>query len=254
MRHIISMLVENESGALSRIAGLFSARGYNIESLTVAPTDEPSLSRMTLVTSGNEDIVEQIKKQLNKLIDVVKLQDLAEGEHIEREMMLIKLKAAGANRDELMRLADIFRAKIIDVTDVSYVVELTGASKKLDAFIQAVPGGADHRGGPLRPHRYRPRRQGPDALRKERRVPGYELLARTLHESHAKARRREGSQVLGQIFRCDTFVRYGIVASVNFCPRNPFLSAFAPSRETFGLVTRHCYCLPQTIQQKQVLT
>jgi acetolactate synthase-1/3 small subunit len=141
MRHIISMLVENESGALSRIAGLFSARGYNIESLTVAPTDEPSLSRMTLVTSGNEDIVEQIKKQLNKLIDVVKLQDLAEGEHIEREMMLIKLKAAGANRDELMRLADIFRAKIIDVTDVSYVVELTGASKKLDAFIQAVPEG-----------------------------------------------------------------------------------------------------------------
>jgi acetolactate synthase-1/3 small subunit len=141
MRHIISMLVENESGALSRIAGLFSARGYNIESLTVAPTDEPSLSRMTLVTSGNEDIVEQIKKQLNKLIDVVKLQDLAEGEHIEREMMLIKLKAAGANREELMRLADIFRAKIIDVTDVSYVVELTGASKKLDAFIQAVPEG-----------------------------------------------------------------------------------------------------------------
>ena len=141
MRHIISMLVENESGALSRIAGLFSARGYNIESLTVAPTDEPSLSRMTLVTSGNEDIVEQIKKQLNKLIDVVKLQDLAEGEHIEREMMLIKLKAAGANREELMRLADIFRAKVIDVTDVSYVVELTGASKKLDAFIQAVPEG-----------------------------------------------------------------------------------------------------------------
>jgi acetolactate synthase I/III small subunit len=141
MRHIISMLVENESGALSRIAGLFSARGYNIESLTVAPTDEPSLSRMTLVTSGNEDIVEQIEKQLNKLIDVVKLQDLAEGEHIEREMMLIKLKAAGANREELMRLADIFRAKIIDVTDVSYVVELTGASKKLDAFIQAVPEG-----------------------------------------------------------------------------------------------------------------
>jgi len=141
MRHIISMLVENESGALSRIAGLFSARGYNIESLTVAPTDEPSLSRMTLVTSGNEDIVEQIKKQLNKLIDVVKLQDLAEGEHIEREMMLIKLRAAGSHREELKRLADIFRAKVIDVTDLSYVVELTGASKKLDAFIQAVPEG-----------------------------------------------------------------------------------------------------------------
>jgi acetolactate synthase-1/3 small subunit len=141
MRHIISMLVENEAGALSRISGLFSARGYNIESLTVAPTNDPSLSRMTLVTSGNEDIVEQIKKQLNKLIDVVKLQDLAQGEHVEREMMLIKLKAASGDREELKRLADIFRAKVIDVTDLSYVVELTGASKKLDAFIQAVPEG-----------------------------------------------------------------------------------------------------------------
>ena len=142
MRHIISMLVENESGALSRIAGLFSARGYNIESLTVAATDEPSLSRMTLVTSGNDDIVEQIKKQLNKLIDVVKLQDLAEGDHIEREMMLIKVKAAGpADREELKRLAEIFRAKIIDVTEASFIVELTGASRKLDAFIEAVPEG-----------------------------------------------------------------------------------------------------------------
>ncbi|MBK1707147.1 acetolactate synthase small subunit [Halochromatium glycolicum] len=141
MRHIISMLVENESGALSRIAGLFSARGYNIESLTVAPTDEPTLSRMTLVTSGNDDIVEQIKKQLNKLIDVVKLQDLSEGEHIEREMMLIKLKAAGGDREELKRLTEIFRAKIIDVTEASYIVELTGASRKLDAFIEAVPEG-----------------------------------------------------------------------------------------------------------------
>jgi acetolactate synthase-1/3 small subunit len=141
MRHILSMLVENESGALSRIAGLFSARGYNIESLTVAPTDDPSLSRMTLVTAGNDDIVEQIKKQLNKLIDVVKLLDLSEGEHIEREMMLIKLRAAGSDREELKRLTDIFRAKIIDVTEASYVVELTGASKKLDAFIQAVPAG-----------------------------------------------------------------------------------------------------------------
>jgi len=141
MRHIISMLVENESGALSRIAGLFSARGYNIESLTVAPTDESTLSRMTLVTSGNDDIVEQIKKQLNKLIDVVKLQDLSEGEHIEREMMLIKVKAAGGDREELKRLTEIFRAKIIDVTDASYIVELTGASRKLDAFIEAVPEG-----------------------------------------------------------------------------------------------------------------
>ena len=135
------MLVENESGALSRIAGLFSARGYNIESLTVAPTDDPSLSRMTLVTSGNDDVVEQIKKQLNKLIDVVKLQDLSDGPHIEREMMLIKHKAARPDREELKRLTEIFRAKIVDVTEVSYVVELTGVSKKLDAFVAAVPEG-----------------------------------------------------------------------------------------------------------------
>lgn len=141
MRHILSLLVENESGALSRIAGLFSARGYNIESLTVAPTDDPTLSRMTLVTCGNDDIVEQIKKQLNKLIDVVKLADLSEGPHIEREMMLIKLRAKGADREELKRLTEIFRAKIVDVTDASYVVELTGTSSKLDAFIKAVPEG-----------------------------------------------------------------------------------------------------------------
>ena len=141
MRHIIAVLLENEAGALSRVAGLFSARGYNIESLTVAPTDDPTLSRMTLVTTGNEEIVEQIKKQLNKLIDTVKLLDLTEGPHIEREMMMIKVRAEGESREELKRLVDIFRAKIIDVTDVSYVVELTGASKKLDAFIGAVPAG-----------------------------------------------------------------------------------------------------------------
>jgi acetolactate synthase I/III small subunit len=141
MRHIISVLLENEAGALSRVAGLFSARGYNIESLTVAPTDDPSLSRMTLVTTGSEDIIEQIKKQLNKLIDTVKLLDLSEGPHIEREMMMIKVRAQREDREELKRLADIFRAKIIDVTDTSYVVELTGPSKKLDAFIDAVPEG-----------------------------------------------------------------------------------------------------------------
>jgi acetolactate synthase-1/3 small subunit len=141
MRHIIAVLLENEAGALSRVAGLFSARGYNIESLTVAPTDDPTLSRMTLVTKGNDEIVEQIKKQLNKLIDTVKLLDLTDGPHIEREMMMIKVCAEGQNREELKRLSDIFRAKIIDVTDTSYVVELTGASKKLDAFIDAVPKG-----------------------------------------------------------------------------------------------------------------
>ena len=141
MRHIISVLLENEAGALSRVAGLFSARGYNIESLTVAPTDDPSLSRMTLVTAGSEDIIEQIKKQLNKLVDTVKLLDLSEGPHIEREMMLIKVRAGSGAREELKRLSDIFRAKIIDVTDTSYVIELTGASTKLDAFIDAVPEG-----------------------------------------------------------------------------------------------------------------
>jgi acetolactate synthase-1/3 small subunit len=141
MRHIISVLLENEAGALSRVAGLFSARGYNIESLTVAPTDDPTLSRMTLVTNGSEEIIEQIKKQLHKLIDTVKLLDLTEGPHIEREMMLIKVRAVQAGREELKRLTDIFRAKIIDVTETSYVVELTGTSHKLDAFIQAVPEG-----------------------------------------------------------------------------------------------------------------
>ena len=138
MRHIISILMENESGALARVANLFSARGYNIESLTVAPTEDPTLSRMTLVTSGSDEIVEQITKQLNKLIDVVKLVDLTEGTHIEREMMLIKLRAERTMREEIKRMVDIFRGKIIDVTDTSYTVELTGAANKLNAFIEAV--------------------------------------------------------------------------------------------------------------------
>ena len=141
MRHIISVLLENEAGALSRVSGLFSARGYNIESLTVAPTDDPTLSRLTLVTVGNEEVIEQIKKQLNKLIDTVKLLDLSEGPHIERELLMIKVKAVGAHREEMKRLTEIFRAKIIDVTETSYVIELTGKSRKLDAFIRAVPEG-----------------------------------------------------------------------------------------------------------------
>jgi len=140
MRHIISILLENESGALSRVAGLFSARGYNIESLTVAPTDDVSLSRMTLVTRGSEEVIEQITKQLNKLIDVVKLVDLTEGPHIEREMLLTKVSATGEMREEVKRLVDIFRGRIIDVTDTTYTVEMTGDSQKLDAFIQAVKG------------------------------------------------------------------------------------------------------------------
>lgn len=130
--------MENEAGALSRVAGLFSARGYNIESLTVAPTEDPSLSRMTVVTRGSEEIIEQITKQLNKLIDVVKLQDLTEGAHIEREMLLIKVKAVEGEREELMRLTDIFRGSIIDVTGNTFTIELTGTSEKLDAFVEAV--------------------------------------------------------------------------------------------------------------------
>lgn len=138
MRRIISLLLENESGALSRVAGLFSARGYNIESLTVAATDDPSLSRMTIVTTGSDHIVEQITKQLNKLIDVVRLSDLTESTHIEREMMLIKMRAVGDAREEVKRVSDIFRGKIIDVTEATYIVELTGVGAKLDAFISAV--------------------------------------------------------------------------------------------------------------------
>jgi len=134
-------LMENEAGALSRVAGLFSARGYNIESLTVAPTEDPSLSRMTLVTRGTEEIIEQITKQLNKLIDVVKLMDMTEGPHIEREMMLVKVQAEGERRNELKRLSDIFRGRIIDVTDENYTIELTGAGDKLDAFLQALDRG-----------------------------------------------------------------------------------------------------------------
>ncbi len=130
--------MENEPGALSRVAGLFSARGYNIESLAVAPTDDPTLSRMTLVTCGTDEILEQIKKQLNKLIDVVKLVDLTEGAHIEREMMLMKVMAEEDTREEIKRMADIFRGRILDVTENTYTIEVTGDSKKLDAFVRAL--------------------------------------------------------------------------------------------------------------------
>ncbi|MDP1559205.1 MAG: acetolactate synthase small subunit [Nitrosomonas sp.] len=138
MRHIISLLMENEAGALSRVAGLFSARGYNIESLSVAPTEDPTLSRMTLVTVGSDDVVEQVTKQLNKLIEVVKVMDLNDGDHIERELMLVKVRAVGVDREEVKRLAEIFRGSIIDVTDKSYTIELTGASAKLDAFLDTI--------------------------------------------------------------------------------------------------------------------
>ena len=138
MRHIISILIENEAGALSRVSGLFSARAFNIESLTVAPTEDASLSRMTIVSSGSDDVIEQITKQLNKLIDVVKVVDLSEAPHIERELMLVKVRAAGKDREEMKRIADIFRGRIIDVTDSTYVIELTGNGSKLDAFLEAI--------------------------------------------------------------------------------------------------------------------
>ncbi|MFA6120155.1 MAG: acetolactate synthase small subunit [Sideroxydans sp.] len=138
MRHIISLLMENEAGALSRVAGLFSARGYNIESLTVAPTEDTTMSRMTIVTRGSDEIIEQIKKQLNKLVDVVAVMDLTDGDHLERELMLLKVSAVGEAREELKRITDIFRGRIIDVSSTSYTIELTGTGSKLDSFLQAI--------------------------------------------------------------------------------------------------------------------
>lgn len=138
MRHILSLLLENEAGALSRVSGLFSARGFNIESLTVAPTEDETVSRMTLVTSGSDEIIEQITKQLNKLVDVIKVIDLNDSSHIERELLLIKIATKDGSREEIKRLNDIFRGRIIDVTDKTYTIEMTGAGEKLDAFILAL--------------------------------------------------------------------------------------------------------------------
>ncbi|MCR9106140.1 MAG: acetolactate synthase small subunit [Gammaproteobacteria bacterium] len=138
MRRIISLLMENEAGALSRVVGLFSQRGYNIETLNVAPTDDPTLSRLTLTTIGDDLRIEQITKQLNKLVDVVKVVDLTEGAHIERDMMLIKVRATGAARDEVKRTTDIFRGQIVDVGPSVYTIQLTGTSDKLDSFVAAM--------------------------------------------------------------------------------------------------------------------
>lgn len=138
MKHILSVLVENAPGALSRVVGLFSARGYNIETLTVAPTEDETLSRMTIMTTGSEEVIEQITKHLNRLVDVVKVVDLTEGEHVERELMMIKVRAVGKEREELMRLTDIFRGHIIDVTDKTYTIELTGDQSKIQAFINTL--------------------------------------------------------------------------------------------------------------------
>ena len=138
MKHVISVLLENEPGALSRVVGLFSARGYNIETLTVAPTEDATLSRMTIVTTGSDEVIEQITKHLNRLVDVVKVVDLTEGAHIERELMLVKVRAVGKEREEMKRMADIFRGRIIDVTDKSYTIELTGVQEKVQAFLEAL--------------------------------------------------------------------------------------------------------------------
>jgi len=140
MRRIISILLENEPGALSRVVGLFSQRGYNIETLNVAATDDPTLSRLTLTTKGDDLRIQQITKQLNKLVDVVKLVDLTEGAHIERDLMLIKVRASGTAREEIKRTTDIFRGQIVDVGPNVYTIQLTGTSDKLDSFVRAMAG------------------------------------------------------------------------------------------------------------------
>jgi len=136
MRHVISVLVENEFGVLARVAGLFSGRGFNIESLSVAETLDPTVSRLTLVTQGDDRVVEQIEKQLNKLICVIRVGDFTETSHVERELVLIKVKADERTRGELTNIVDVFRAKIIDVSRESYVVEITGAEEKVNALIE----------------------------------------------------------------------------------------------------------------------
>lgn len=138
MRRIISVLLENEAGALSRVVGLFAQRNYNIETLTVAPTEDHTLSRLTLTTNGDDSKIQQITKHLNKLIEVVRVIDLTEGDHVERELMLVKVRAEGAARAEVKRTADIFRGQIIDVATSSYTVQLTGPSEKCDAFLRAI--------------------------------------------------------------------------------------------------------------------
>ena len=138
MRHILSVLMENESGAMSRVVGLFSARGYNIDSLSVSATEDKTLSRMTIVTHGDDVVIEQITKQLHTLIEVVKVVDLNESRFVERELMLVKVRAVGKDRDEILRLADIYRGHVVDVTDKSYTVEVTGTTDKLDSFLETV--------------------------------------------------------------------------------------------------------------------
>lgn len=142
MRHIISILLENEAGALSRVSGLFSARGYNIESLTVAPTNDAAISRITVVTGGSDDVIEQIEKQLNKLVDVVQVIDLTADAHIEREMVLLKLRSSKISQSVLDELADSHGGKVVDRSGDLVVVEISGVGEKLDQAIQSVPDDA----------------------------------------------------------------------------------------------------------------
>jgi len=135
MQHVISVLVDNEPGVLSRVSGLFSGRGFNIESLNVAETLDPTISRMTLVTRGNDQIIEQIIKQLNKLVNVIKVVDLTGSEYVEREMALIKVSAEATSRAEVLRIVDIFRGQVVDVSPKSYTLEITGNDKKIQAVI-----------------------------------------------------------------------------------------------------------------------
>ena len=166
MKHIIALLLENEPGALSRVVALFSARGYNIESLTVAPTEDASLSRMTIVTTGSDEVIEQITKHLNRLIEVVKVVDLTEGSFTERELMLVKVRAVGKERDEMKRMADIFRGRVIDVTEKSYTIELTGDGTKLDAFLVAIDRARDPGNRAHRRQRHRPRRTNIESVKR----------------------------------------------------------------------------------------
>ena len=136
MKHTISVLVENEFGVLARVSGLFSGRGFNIESLSVAPTLDPDTSRMTIVTRGDDRILEQINKQLNKLISIIKVVDFTDEDYVERELALIKVNAEPDSRAEILRIVDIFRAKVVDVTQKSYTLEMTGAPRKIDAVIE----------------------------------------------------------------------------------------------------------------------
>jgi acetolactate synthase I/III small subunit len=136
MRHTLSVLVENKFGVLTRISGLFSGRGFNIETLNVAPTQDPTMSRMTIVTVGDDTVLEQITKQLNKLIDVIKVQDFRDGEYVDRELVLIKVAADGKTRSEVMQICDIFRAKIVDVAHETVTIEMTGSESKVAAFTE----------------------------------------------------------------------------------------------------------------------